>query len=57
MIIKIFKETVSEKDFLDFLYCFIIIYNLSYLIVKWPKFYAFLYVYNYTLVGLKNLLY
>jgi len=34
----------------------IITYNLPYSIIKWPKFRAFLYVYNYTLVSPRGLL-
>ncbi|XTI89082.1 hypothetical protein V2W45_1207736, partial [Cenococcum geophilum] len=55
-VIKILKEAVSEKDFLDSLYYLIITYNLPYLIIKWPKFRTFLYVYNYILVGKGGLL-
>ena len=54
--IKILKEAISEKDFLDSLCYLIITYNLPYLIIKWPKFQAFLYIYNYILVSKDGLL-
>ena len=53
---KILKEAVNEKDFLDSLCYLIITYNLPYLIIKWPKFRAFLYICNYILVSKDGLL-
>jgi len=55
-LIKILKEAISEKDFLDSLYYLIVTYNLPYLIVKWPKFRTFLYICNYILVSKGGLL-
>ena len=53
---KILKEAINKKDFLDSLYYLIITYNLPHSIIKWPEFWAFLYIYNYTLVSKDGLL-
>ena len=50
-VIRILKEVINKKDFLDSLYYLIIICNLPYLIIEWPEFWAFLYICNYTLVS------
>ena len=53
---KILKEAINKKDFLDSLYYLIITHNLPHSIIKWPKFWAFLHIYNYTLVSKDSLL-
>jgi len=55
-VIRILKEAVSEKDFLDSLCYLIVTYNLPHSIIEWPKFWIFLYIYNYTLIGTNGLL-
>ncbi|XTI88892.1 hypothetical protein V2W45_1489701, partial [Cenococcum geophilum] len=44
---KILRDLVNEADFINALYYLIVIRNLPYIIIKWLKFRAFLYIYNY----------
>ena len=51
---KILRDLVNKTDFINALYYLIVIHNFPYIIIKWPEFRAFLYIYNYTI---NNLLY
>ena len=37
-VINFFRKAISKKDFLNSFYYLIVTYNLTYLIIKWPKF-------------------
>ncbi|XTI85185.1 hypothetical protein V2W45_1233015, partial [Cenococcum geophilum] len=51
---EITANSVNKADFINALYYLIVRHNLSYIIIKWLEFRAFLYIYNYIV---NNLLY